>query len=152
MKRFLPFIVGVVMVVIGWQLWDKNEGSSLKDKEDHYKKLCERGIKTMATLQNEYSQMKGRIINVVTYKYDYVVNGQIFTGQVTTNKLPDNDEFEVTYLPENPKVVEKANPCATYESIKNDNSSPFLQYLGIGLFFIGIIVGWNGLKIVIKSK
>ncbi len=150
MKKFLTLIVGVIMVIVGWQLWDKNEGSSRKDKEGYYKKICEQGIKTMATLQNEYSQMKGKILNVITYKYDYVVNGQTYTGQTTTNKLPDNIEFEVTYLPDDPQVVEEGNPCGTYESIKNDNSSPFLYYLGIGLFFIGIVVGWNGLKILIR--
>jgi hypothetical protein len=152
MKKALPLIIGVAMIIIGWQLWDKNEGSSLKDKEGYYKKICEEGVKTMATLQNEYSQMKGKIVNIVTYKYDYVVNGKTYTGQSTTNKLPDNNEFEVTYLPDSPEVVERGKPCATYESIKNDNSSPFLQYLGIGLFFIGIAVGWNGLKTLIKSK
>ena len=146
MKKILPIIIGVVMAYIGWQLWDSNEGSDLKDKEGYYKELCEKGVQVNAILQNEYTQLKGKVLNVITYKYDYEVDGRTYTGEVSTNKLPDIPIIEITYLPDTPEVSEKGDMCKTYQSIKENDSSSFLMYLGIGMFFIGIFVAYSGLK------
>ena len=88
---------------------------------------------------------------MVTYKFDYVVDGRTYTNEATTDKLPATD-FEVTYLPGKPEVAFRGNACATYENIINNQGSPTLMYLGIGLFFVGIVVGYNGLKSVIRRR
>jgi len=152
MKRVLPVAVGIAMAIIGWQLWDKNEGADMKDKEGYYQELCEKGVKTNAVLQDEYTHTKGKIIDIVTYKYDYEVDGKTYTGEISEKKLPDSREIEITYLPENPEVSQKGDPCKTYESIKNNHASSFLMYTGITLFFVGILVAWSGFKRLVRRN
>lgn len=146
MKKIIPLIIGVAVTATGWLLWDNNEGSSLKGKEGYYKELCEKGVKTTALLHNEYTQTKGKVLSAVTYKYDYEVNGKKYTGEITTDKLPESLSIEVTYLPGKPEVSEKGDPCKTYESIKNSTGSSSLMYVGEGMFFIGIIFTYSRLK------
>ncbi len=146
MRRLLPVVVGIIMIAVGGLLWSQNEGSSLKDQEGYYRELCEKGVRTQAVLQAQYTSTKGTAVNMVTYKYDYVVDGRTYTGEVTTNRLPEGREFEVTYLPEKPETSERGSPCKTYESIKNSSASPGLMYTGIGLFFIGVAIAWQGLR------
>lgn len=115
--------------------------------------FCERGVETTALLLNEYTETTaGKVIKMVTYKYNYIVNEQTYTGEITTNTLPENNEIKVTYLPDKPELSERGDPCKTYENIKSNNTSPFLMYLGIGTFFIGLIVAWKGLKNLIQKK
>ena len=152
MKKIIPLFIGVAVTVAGWLLWDANEGSSQKDKEGYYKELCEKGVKTTALLHNEYSQTKGKVLNVVTYKYNYEVNGKKYIGEITTDKLPESLSIEVTYLPEKPEISEKGEPCKTYESIKGNTASSTLMYAGIGMFFIGGIFTFNQLKNLVRGS
>jgi len=156
MKEISPFIIGITigitMGIIGMNLWTNNEGSSLKGEEDFYKNLCDNGVKTIANMQDEYTHRKGKATNIVSYKYDYFVNGIKYTEEIITNKLPKTQAFEITYLPSNPSLSSISNVCATYERIKNDTSSSSLMYIGIVMFFIGLLTAWTSFKKLIKGK
>lgn len=151
MKKFLPLIIGIAMVIIGWKLWDGNSKSSLKDQESKYKELCEQGVKVMATMQNQYTETTINSLKMYTYKLDYTVEGQSYTKEKTTNILPKEAEIELTYLPSTPQTAETGDMCKQYEEIKSDSSSSFLLYLGIGMFFIGIIVAYGSFKGLIRN-
>ena len=146
MKKIITLIVGVLIAIFGWNLQEKNLGSTINI--DHYKKLCEEGIKTTATLKNQYTHTKGRLINMFTYEYTYNVNGKAFTKENTSNVLPKTNNFEITYLPNDPGISERGNPCKV---AKKNKSSSFLMYLGIAMLLIGIMTAWISFKRIIKG-
>ncbi len=151
MKKFIPLIIGIVLGIIGFVLWTNNQGSSLKDEEEFFKSLCEDGQKTIARIQDQYTRTEGTVVNMVSYKYDYYVDGIKYTEEVSTDKLPSTTEFEITYMPNNPSVSSKSNVCGTYERIKNDTSSSALMYVGIAFFFIGLLIVRTSFKKLVRK-
>jgi hypothetical protein len=146
MRRVLPLLVAVVLLGVGFLLAYTNSDAISSEKKYRYGVLCKRGQRTRATVRN------GTVGSaMVTYTYDYEVNGTKYTQEVTTDRLPDRGEFEVTYWPSDPRVAERGDVCETYERIKSNRSSETLMWFGIGMCIVGLGVGWSGIMSLLRS-
>lgn len=148
MKKVIPLIIGVVMAIVGGKMALKNLDATGSVNIEFYKELCLNGEKATAFLQNEYKENEG--LSIVIFKYDYYVGGVQYTEEVSTSKLPESTEFEITYLPKNPSQNSMFNVCKVYENAQNDTSSLPLFYVGLAMLIIGLITAWTSLKMLVS--
>lgn len=139
MKRFLPLLFCAFSMYGGCQLFEINKGKSTAEAKQKQKDLCEKGVKVMAVLQNEYTELKVGSSVSYQYKFDYKVDGKTYTGNMTEKKVLESPIVEVTYNSSNPEIVTTSDPCLVYEKIKDNPSKwpQWIEYIGAGLFLLG---------------
>ncbi len=140
MNRFLPLILCVLFMYGGCQMFKINEGKTSETQKKTNQDLCEKGIKTTAILQDEYTEMEVGSSVSYMYKYDYNVNGKTYTGKITKREELTVPVLEVTYNSENPESVTTTNPCEVYAKIKDLPSRwpQWFEYVGAGLFLLSL--------------
>lgn len=148
MKRFIPLLLCAMTMYGGCKLFTINNGKSSTESKQKQKDLCENGVKVMAMLQNEYTEMEIGSSVSYQYKYDYVVDEKTYTGKISKDEELEIPILEVTYDSKNPASVTTVDPCQVYEKIK-DNPGRYPQwfeYVGAGLFLLGLSFGQGSLK------
>lgn len=141
MARFLPLILVIVSMYGGCQLFEINKGKATDQLKNDKQQLCENGVKTTATLQNEYTEMEVGSSVSYQYKYDYVVDGVTYTGNLSKKEELEIPLVEITYNPKFPDQSTTTDPCAAYAKIK-DMAAPWpewIEYIGAGLFILGLL-------------
>lgn len=111
-----------------------------------YETMLADNSKTTATLQERYKEVTVKIMKVPVktyeFKYDYVVDGNNYTGDHTFTTLPTTQNLEVYYLKSQPSFS-IVNPKSKLESEKEKNSAKGPLYWGIGWGVLGILVLLN---------
>ncbi len=140
LSRFIPLILCLVTMYGGCQMFKINDGKTNENTKITAKDLCEKGVKVMAVIQNEYTEMEVGSSVSYQYKYDYDVNGKKYTGNISKKEELEIPVIEITYNPDHPESSTTVDPCKTYAAIK-DNPGRWPQWMemvGAGIFILGL--------------
>jgi hypothetical protein len=149
MKKISKFIVPIVLILIGLQFSRLYLGSNNELEVSNLKRLITNGIKTNATLNNEYKLETIKVLGVptqyYTYTYSFFANGSIITGEYTFEKEQNVSSIDIKYLPENPSI-NSVNPLERIAFLTKAEGSNSALYIGLGLILIGIYLGYSAYK------
>ncbi|GAB2785316.1 hypothetical protein GCM10027275_32230 [Rhabdobacter roseus] len=145
MKSYIYIIISFFFVLGGFSLikdhFSDAERQRWQESIASYEKLVANPVKTEAFLDNVYKERTIKVMGLpmksYKMKYFFLVDGRTYEGTYTSNTSPEKTFITINYLAENPST-NAINPERVLQGLKDDESSNFNLYLGIGALLLGI--------------
>lgn len=121
------------------------------DQLQRLEQLYEAQSITHVVLDTNYKEVdvtiKGIDVNFYEVQYSYEVGGSEYSGSYKFDEEEDifDEDHQVYYLPEDP-ATHQLNLEAELEEARENNSSSFGLFLGIGILLFGIYMIYLGQK------
>jgi hypothetical protein len=157
-KSLIKIVVGVALMYGGWMLAEQGDKRiSLEDLQAK-EKLCKNAATALGIVRDSVTQttvkLAGVRVKMYTYKYDYMVNGQIYLATHVTNQ-DTPEQFKKIWFDKNvPSLYATTAPCEDFENYKKNKSvgskAPFYIFGILGMI-IGLGVTWGTIKSGIVS-
>lgn len=141
MNKFLPLILCVLFMYGGCQLFTINDGRTSEAFKTEQKGLCDNGVKTVAMLHDEYTELKIKSARSYQYQFDYMVDEKKYTGKITKTSKLTSPTLEITYNSNNPESYTTKDACAVFAKVKDYPASrpQWLEYIGAGIFLLALL-------------
>lgn len=155
MSNFFKFIIPIILIILGIQFTRDFFGGRVEDEVKNLRELITNGVKTHATLQNEYKIQTIKILGVPTkyydYKYAFIVNGSVIQGKYTFDKEQTDNDIEIIYLPKNPEI-NSVNPKDRIKFLESGKNNNIVLIIGLILIFLGVFIGYSKYKNIRNSN
>lgn len=151
-SRFLPLILCLVCLFVGYKLTDINNGRTSESTVNFKKMLCEKSVKAGAMIRSEYTQVEQGDAIYYEYTYDFEVGEKTYSGTYTVSEELTIPIVEVFYNSDDPSNVMTSDPCLDYERIKDRPMSYPSWIENVGLVFLLIAIGFGRSSIVRAIK
>jgi hypothetical protein len=129
--------------------------SAQKSIIKEYENYCNNGEEITAQVDNEYLEKTyGSRLKIKTYEFqiNYNYKGTNYSKKITQNLKPNETEVKITVLKSDGNEFVSGNACKQVEIQKEDIKSPILEYVGIFMTIIGVIVFLVSIKKLFKKS
>lgn len=123
-----------------------------KDKIAEWEQMIEDHSVVVAELSNEYTETTvARVVKLYDFDYSFELYGQLYTGEITLNKLPNTNQLKLYYLMDNPNIV-SADPVKDLESENEKGNSITDLLVGIMWAVFAVLLLLSLLAEIKKKK
>jgi hypothetical protein len=158
-KKIGLLALGLSLLAVGYVLSDKGLHAPSTAALQELEMLCGNSKQTTATVDSNYvmRSMQPSKNTFPTREFDFVyhytVDGKVYDGAMTLDSVLEAKTIAVWYVPSQPKVHARTEPCASLAALQPNAVPDWYLYLGIPMAIAGFLLVYRqGRQLLGRAK